>query len=670
MIAAPMRGGADRETRLPALALQNRDIRNVVVGFAAVTLGEWVFGTAVAVHAYTAGGALAVGLVGFRFAPAAIAGLWTTELASHRGVLSATAAARATAAVLAAVALAVGLPLAVVIGLVWLDAAVGSAYRPAQATLLPALARSPGELTASAALVSNVKTAGQMIGALAGGLLVARVPIAVVVGCAAALYAAAAAVTVGYRRFHARTGAPSVGLTAIKTGLRTLRSRHDPRLVLTYSCSRSLLRGLWLALAVIASLRLLGLGRSGLGLLMAASALGALGAFLAMPRLVGSPRLGAWFAFGLLLCGFPVAITGIAANGAAAIALMVVWGVGMALSDVGALTLLNRLVPARSIGPVTGVMESGKLLFEGAGALLAPALLVVLGIQAAVIVAGCVLPILVLLGSRWFMAVDVRAKARIDVLELLRGVPFFRPLRVDSLEGVAAQLRRELDSAGTEIVRQGDPEAHQWYLVDHGELVVELDGFVIGEIDRGSQFGERALLRGVPRSATVRAVSDVVLYALERHDFLAAIAWPDSVDADEAMPAPKEALDPAMALRLSPLMMSLDARAVAQLAEHGEVKEVPAGTSIVIAGERDDTYHVLLSGSAAVVLDGATRRELFPGDGFGEIAVLHRVPRTATVVAREPSAVLTMDGQALREAIGTVAGPHLAAAPPAQRARP
>jgi CRP-like cAMP-binding protein len=660
-----MRRGPERKARLPALALQNRDIRNVVAGFAGVTLGEWVLGTAVAVHAYTAGGALAVGFVGFRFAPAAIAGLWTTELAAHarhRRVLSATAAARATAAMLAAVAFSVGLPLTIVIGLVWLDAAVGSAYRPAQAALLPSLARSPGELTASAALVSNVKTAGQMIGALAGGLLIAGLPIAVVTGCAAALYAAAAATTLGYRRFRRPAGGPSVGLNAIATGLRTVRTRQDPRLVLAYSCSRSLLRGLWLALAVVASLKLLGLGRSGLGVLMAAGALGALGAFLAMARLVGSPRLGGWFAIGLLLCGLPVAVTGIAASGAAAIALMVVWGVGMALSDVGALTLLNRLVPAHSIGSVTGVTESGKLLFEGAGALLAPALLVGLGIRDAVVVAGCVLPILVALGFRWFGGVDARATARVDVLELLRGVPFFKPLRMDALEGVAAQLRRERHPAGAEVVRQGDPEAHRWYLVDEGELVVELDGFVIGHMVRGSQFGERALLRGVPRSATVRAVTEVTLYALERTDFLAAIAWPDAVAADDGTAGPPEPLDPATALRLTPLMLSLDPQAVARLAEHARVQELPAGASIVTAGEQDDAYHVLLKGSAAVVVNGASRRDLFAGDGFGEIAVIHRVARTATVLASEPVAVLTVDGEAVREALGVIPDRDLAPA--------
>ncbi len=56
-------------------ALRSGPVRRVVAGFAAVTLGEWVLGTTVAIHAYAVGGALAIGLIGFRFVPAAIAGL-------------------------------------------------------------------------------------------------------------------------------------------------------------------------------------------------------------------------------------------------------------------------------------------------------------------------------------------------------------------------------------------------------------------------------------------------------------------------------------------------------------------------------------------------------------------------------------------------------------------
>jgi hypothetical protein len=187
-------GRGERAAGLTRAALRNRPIRRVVAGFAALTMGEWVLGTTVAIHAYAVDGAFAVGLVGFRFVPAAAAGLWTTRLAEHPArerILAATAAARMLATGGVAVALALNGPLALVIALVWLDAAVGSAYRPAQAALLPSLARTPGELAAAAGLASNVKSSGQILGALLGSLLVSTLPIALAVAGAALLHAIA-----------------------------------------------------------------------------------------------------------------------------------------------------------------------------------------------------------------------------------------------------------------------------------------------------------------------------------------------------------------------------------------------------------------------------------------------------------------------------------------------
>jgi CRP-like cAMP-binding protein len=411
-------------------------------------------------------------------------------------------------------------------------------------------------------------------------------------------------------------------------------------------------RGLWISLAVVASLRLLSLGSSGLGVLMAAAGVGALVAIFAAVLLVGNGRLANWFALGLLLCGLPIAAVGLAGSAAPAIVLMVVWGVGMSLSDVGAQTLLNRIVPAASIGRVTGAMESGKLVFEGFGSLIAPALLVGFGVRGALFAAGGVLPVAVLLGSRGLARIDDRAVGRVEILELLRRVPFFVPLRLDALEGVASRLQTELHPAGTEVVRQGEPDAHRWYLVDAGELVVEVDGFLVGELRRGDQFGERGLLRGVPRSATVRTVSDVVLYALERDDFLAAVAGPDLDETEHVvLPEHTERVEPSLALARAPLLHGIGAAALDHLSRHTRVHDVEAGATIVLSGGRDDTYHVLLSGRAQVVIDGAVRRELLPGDAFGEIAILHRVPRTASVVARDQSTVLTVDGEAVRHVV-------------------
>lgn len=642
---------------LTRAALQNRSVRQIVGGFAGVTLGEWVLGTTVAIHAYGVGGALAVGFVGFRFAPAALAGLWTTQLAEHprrQRILTLTAATRATATGLATLALALNLPLAVVIALVWIDAAAGSAYRPTQAALLPSLSRTPGELTAATALASNVKSSGQIVGALLGGLLVASVPIADAVGAASLLYLLSVASTAadhGGGRRGILGSRLRLGTTGLPDGARFIANDREARQIVVFACLRSLVRGLWIALAVVASLRLLSLGNSGLGVLMAAAGGGAVIAILGAALLIGNRRLADWFALGLALCGLPIVATGLVGAPAPAVVFMVVWGVGMSLSDVGAQTLLNRLVPAAMIGRVTGAMESSKLLLEGCGSLLAPALLAIGGTRVALYVAGGVLPVLVAIGYPGFGRIDDRAVARVDVLELLRRVPFFVPLRLDALEGVAARLRPERHPDGTEIVRQGDPDARRWYLVASGDLVVEVDGFLVGELHRGDQFGERSLLRGVPRSATVGAISEVLLYSLDRDDFLAAVAGPDLEETGAVIYEEPGELDPATALSRAPLLSGLDRARLDGLMRRTRVEHIGPGAPIVVTGDEDDTYHVLLSGSAEVVVEGTVRRELRPGDAFGEIAVLHRVARTATVVVRDPAAVLTLDGEAVRDAI-------------------
>jgi cAMP-dependent protein kinase regulator len=451
------------------------------------------------------------------------------------------------------------------------------------------------------------------------------------------------------------------GPSSLRIGADLLACDREARLVVLYACLRSLVRGLWIALAVVAALRLLSLGRSGLGVLLAAAGVGAVAAILATALLIGNRRLSRWFAAGLLLCGLPVAATGSIGGPAPAIVFMVIWGMGMSLADVGAQTLLNRIVPARSIAPVTGVMESGKLLFEGCGSLFAPALLLAVGIRGALFIAGGMLPLAVALTRHGLSRIDDRAVARVDLLELLRGVPLFDPLRVDALEGVAARLRTEEHAAGAVIVEQGDTNAERWYLVGSGTLVVEVDGFPVGVLERGSQFGERALLRDVARSATVRAESEVVLYTLDRIDFLAAIAGPDlDGTATIAPPDPVERIEPWTALARAPLVQALGPAACSQLLAQSRIEELAAGTAITRSGEREDSYHVLLSGSAEVYADGELRRELLPGDAFGEIAVLQGVPRTASVVVKHASTVLTVDGEAIRAALrvhgGTVAG--------------
>jgi CRP-like cAMP-binding protein len=633
-------------------------VRRLVGAFAAATVGEWVLGTTVAIHAYAVGGALLVGLVGFRFVPAAAAGLVTAQYAdTHRRerVLTATALTRAAASALAAGSLALGLPFAIPLLLVWIDAMAGSAYRPAQAALLPTVVRTPSELTAATAACSNAKSSSQFLGALAGGLLVANEPVAIAVCVATALYLAAAGATAGIRtpgRPVVRGHSGVAGrIRRMLVGAGVLRGDREAKEIVAFAALRSLVRGLWISLGVVAALRLLGLGRAGFGILMAAAAAGALaGIPLSRVLLVGRRHLAPSLAIGLILCGAPIAAIGVVAAGVPAVALMVVWGVGMAISDAAGQALLNRVIPAVSIGSVTGFMESGKLLFEGSGSMIAPLLVVTLGIREALIGTGAVVVALVFAGIRSFAHIDGRAVGRVEVIELLAGVTSFPRLRVDSLEGLVAQLEPVTVPAGTEVVARGARDDSRWYLIEDGDLDVDVDGFLVNELGRGDAFGELALLRDTPRTATVRARTAARLLSLDRAAFQSAVIGPD-VHLGGVIEVPAIRTDDhVVLLGRTMLLQGIGRGALEDLARGARSYEVAPEQPIVVEGERDDCYYLLLRGRAAVTVGGEPRRMLLPGDGFGEIAVLHGVPRSASVTAAEACLVLSVPGDALRAA--------------------
>jgi CRP/FNR family transcriptional regulator, cyclic AMP receptor protein len=73
------------------------------------------------------------------------------------------------------------------------------------------------------------------------------------------------------------------------------------------------------------------------------------------------------------------------------------------------------------------------------------------------------------------------------------------------------------------------------------------------------------------------------------------------------------------------------------------------GATIVRDARQGEVLFVLLDGSARVVRAGRTVARLGPGDFFGEIAVLDRRPRTASVIATSPTRVLTLHRDDLRE---------------------
>jgi CRP-like cAMP-binding protein len=98
----------------------------------------------------------------------------------------------------------------------------------------------------------------------------------------------------------------------------------------------------------------------------------------------------------------------------------------------------------------------------------------------------------------------------------------FAPLSAPVLERLARAHVRVTVAAGAAVIREGEP-GDLFYVVASGKVEVTIGGRVIRVQGPGDSFGEIALLRGIPRTATVTALEDVELFALAREPFLEAI---------------------------------------------------------------------------------------------------------------------------------------------------
>jgi MFS family permease len=531
----------------------NPGLRRLQFAWIGSVTGDWAYAIALGVFAYEAGGATAVGLVALlRFLPSAVVAPFAAVLADRyprqRVMLAADAIRAAALAGAAAVALAGG-PAPVVYALAALVAVVSTAFQPAQAALIPTLARDPGELTAANVASSTIESVGSFVGPALGGLLLAVTSPGVV-------FAATAGAFVWSALNVARIAAtpPARGEAAeealhreVLAGFRAIFAVPSLRLVVGLYSAQTLVAGALNVLVIVAAIELLDLGRSGPGLLNSAVGIGGLfGAAVAL-GLVGLRGLGTAFAFGLVLWGVPLVLFGAWPSTAAALLFLGVLGIGNTLVDVSGLTLLQRTAPPDVLGRVFGVLESLVVGTLGLGAIIAPVLVSLFGVRWALVATGLLLPALALVSWTRLHSIDERAVVPERELELLRGLPLFAPLAPATLEHLARSLVRVPAPVGTDVTRQGDV-GDRFYLVDEGEVEVTSDGEVLAKLGPGDYFGEIALLRDVPRTATVSALTDASLLALERDEFVSAVS---------GHPASLEAADAVVAARLGHLRPGL-----------------------------------------------------------------------------------------------------------------
>jgi hypothetical protein len=197
-------------------------------------------------------------------------------------------------------------------------------------------------------------------------------------------------------------------------------------------------------------------------------------------------------------------------------------GAGRIVVDVAGRTLLQRAAPSDVLSRTFGLLEALSMACLALGSILVPALIEVGGTSAALIVSGALLPGLALLRLRTLLAIDAAATVPIVELSLLRSLSIFAPLPAPVLEGLARSLVRERVPATHVLMRKGEP-GHHFYAVADGEVEITAHGRRVGIRRRCEGFGEIALLRDSPRTATAIALTDTVLYRLDKQPFLAAV---------------------------------------------------------------------------------------------------------------------------------------------------
>lgn len=512
-----------------AEVFRERHLRRLELAWGGFYVGEWMHFVALSIYAYRHGGATGVGVFGLvRMGAAAAAipfGGMLVDRYRRQRVLVASYLIRGLALAATAAAVANGSRIALVFAVAAVAAVGAAPVRPATLSLVPLLARTPEELVAANVASSSFEGVGTLIGPIAGGLLTVGAGAASAVLLAAAVQLACAGCVLSIRRegdVAVRVGTGR-GLSALTAGARVLRRERKPRVIVLLFAAQTFVRGTANVLLTVAALGVLGLGGGGLGWLNGTLGAGAIVGAAATTGLVGRRRLAGSFALGLVLWGAPIALIGFLPHATVAFVALAVVGIGNALLDVSGFTLLQRTVDDHVLGRVFATFEILVATSVAAGSGIAAVAIHVFGLRTSFVVAGMVLPALVILFRPALRAVDDAAHVPLERLSALRRVPVLAPLPVTMLERLAMRARSTTVPAGTTIVEQGSA-GDTFFVIASGQVEVLRSGNLVRMLEAPAAFGEIALLQDTPRTATCRAAVESELIELDRAVFVEAVS--------------------------------------------------------------------------------------------------------------------------------------------------
>ena len=520
------------------LVFTNANLRRVNLALIGSLIGDGAYSTAVTVFAYTYGGAGAVAAyVVVRLGLSAVVLPFSSVLIDRlprKLFMIGTDLIRAVLVGIAALTIWLSGPPIAVLAIAVLAGLVGAPFRPAQQAILPSLADTPQELTAANGVASTLESLSVFVGPALGALLlgVADVPAVFVLQVATFIWSAS---MISRLVLPAPVVADDDGgseppdepenkesfASEVSAGFRTIGQDGRLRLLVLLCCAQTLVTGASMVFTVLIADDVVGIGARGVGFLNAVMGIGSIiGGLVAISR-SGKGSLAQDFGLGVFLWALPPVLVSIWPSPAVAFAAFAVIGLANPLVDISVLTLFQRLTPNAVLGRVFGALESSFIAAMGLGALLMPVLLSLIGLRGALAAISIPILVLVLVCVPGLRRIDRTVNAP-EHLDLVQALPLFHPLSPAVQEWLAHSLTPVRLAPGDVVIREGEP-GHRFYLIESGRLDAVRGDTLLTEMVAGDCFGEIALLRDVPRTATVVAREDSVLQSLERSDFLAAV---------------------------------------------------------------------------------------------------------------------------------------------------
>jgi MFS family permease len=530
--------GFVRSFRTPALA-------KALAALVAFSMTEWAAYIAVAVYAFDEGGAATLGMI-------TTVTLLVAAVVAPIGSVLGDRYRRERVLLLAYVGLTLGTgatafamlaelpPIAVYIAAV-ASAAVLTIVRPTHGAVLPSLASTPADLTAGYAASGLIESISVILGPLLATVVFALsgslsgpgsvdAVLTVLLAIGAVLVATIRPVAEPPSEHERPPAAPSL-VREVREGVGAVWHDPRPRLLIGLLGLSMLALGAIDVSIVVLAFDVLHTGEAGVGLLNVSLGIGAVLGASAAVVVTGRRRLFGPFRASMLLTGGPIAVT--AAAPIAAAPLFGLSAAGMSLGNVVGVTMLQRLVPDAKLTRVFGVLESTYMAGEGVGALATSLLIVAVGPRWTLLAGGMLLPVIGFAVRRRIAGMDVGVRVPEHEIDVLRRTPIFGVLPGPALERVARNAVPRTVESGAVVIREGD-RGDRYYVIESGTFRIARSGEAVAALGPGEGFGEVALLRDVPRTATVTAETAGRLLALHRDEFLIALTGEAEVAAHDA----------------------------------------------------------------------------------------------------------------------------------------